>query len=233
MKYNTKTCLALLALGGASLSFAQSTNTITPPPRPDGSVSSRAPFPSQRNDVKSPDGHAIDASAPAATVPASEQLPAPAVAVMGPAPSTSTTAVVITPPAVTTEAALSPTGRTTVSVASSLESTRIAPTIQAATFASRETTVADIDARLTASEKSLAALRSSSSEMSASGKTQFKTADDVVKEREKALRSSIRAARNASETEWDSARSKLAADYEAYASALASVDAAAGTAPVR
>jgi hypothetical protein len=231
MKY-PKTYLALLALGGASLSFAQSTNTISPPPKPDGSVGSRAPFPQSRNDVKSPDGSAIDASAPAATVPA-EPLPAPAVTVMGPTPSTTTTAVVVTPPAATTDAALSPTGRTMISAAASLESTRISPSIRAATFTSRESTVADIDARLTASEKSLAALRSSSSEMSASGKTQFKTADDVVKEREKALRSSIRAARNASETEWDSARSKLAADYEAYASALASVDAAAGTAPIR
>lgn len=226
MNYS-KTCVALLAVAGASLSFAQSTNTISPPPRADGSVMSRAPFPQSRNDVKAPDGQALDASAPAATVP-QEPLPAPAVTVMGPAPSATTTAVVVTP-AASPDAALSPTGRTTVSAASSLESTRIAPSIRAATFASRESTVADIDARLTASEKSLAAMRSSSAEMSASGKTQFKTADDVVKEREKTLRSSIRAARNASESEWDSARSKLAADYEAYASALASADAAAGT----
>ena len=121
---------------------------------------SRAPFPQSRNDVKAPDGQALDASAPAATVP-QEPLPAPAVTVMGPAPSATTTAVVVTP-AASPDAALSPTGRTTVSAASSLESTRIAPSIRAATFASRESTVADIDARLTASEKSLAAMRSSS-----------------------------------------------------------------------
>jgi hypothetical protein len=225
MKY-PKTCLALLAMGGAAVSFAQSTNTISPPPRQDGSVMSRAPFPQQRNDVTPPDGQAVDASAPAATVPASEQLPEPAITVLGPAPATSATAVVVTPPAATSNASLTPTGR--VAVATSLESTRVAPTIRAATFASRDQTIADIEARLTASEKPLASLRSSTGEMSASGKTQFKTADDVVKEREKALRSSMRAARNASNAEWESARSKLAADYEAYASALASVDAAAG-----
>lgn len=237
MKY-PHTCLALLAmsgvaLGGVSPAFAQSVSrepiVITPPAKPDGSNASRAPFAAARpfDDVRPADGQPVDIGVPPNT-PASNSepaLPPPAVAILGPRPDATATTTVVTVPADTT---LTPTGRSTVAVATSLEATRVVPSLRAATHSSREQVIADVEARLTASEKPLASLRSSASEMSATGRTQFKSSDDAVKERERALRSSIRAARNASAAEWEAARSRLAADYEAYAAALASLDAAAG-----
>lgn len=227
MKY-PKTCLAVLALSATALSFAQ---TLSRPAKPDGSNASRAPFPAERpfDDVKPADGEAVDQGVPPntpATAPA--PAPAPAIAVFGPAPEASASASVATSTPAASAETLSPTGRSTVAVATSLESTRIVPSIRSATHASRDQVITDIEARLSAADKSLGSVRSSSSEMSATGRTQFKAAEDAAKEKEKALRDSIRAARNASSAEWESARSKLAADYEAYVAAVGSLDASAG-----
>lgn len=244
---HSNTCLALLAFGGVALGglsplLAQSYESrqpivITPPARPDGSNRSRAPFLAERkfDDARPADGQPIDIGVPPntpATNPEPHPLPPPTVAILGPRPDAAPAAVATVPVATETPA-LSMTGRPTVGVSTTLETTRIVPSIRSASFASREQVLSDIESRLGAADKSLAAMRGTTAEMSASGRTQFKASDDAVKERERTLRESLRAARNASSSEWDSARSKLAADFEAYASALASLDAAAGIAPMR
>lgn len=233
MKKYTKSCLVLAVLGGASLSFAQ---TITPPAVPDGSNRSRAPFAAERpfNDVKPIDGQAIDTGVPpntAATAPA--PMPPPAISVYAPAsPAAPDAAISVTAPAAT-ESQLSMTGRATVGVSTSLESARVVPSIRSSMYESRAALFSDVDARLDASDKALSDARKASKDMSDSGKAQFKASEDLVKEKEHTLRESLRAAKKANATEWESARTQLAADYESYVSAVGSLDASAGIQPLR
>jgi hypothetical protein len=83
----------------------------------------------------------------------------------------------------------------------------------------------DVEQRLAASESAVAAARNSMSQMSATGRQSFNTAADEVKAKAKDLRKSLKEARKASATEWDSARAQLAADFDAYAASLARMDA--------
>lgn len=181
---------------------AQKPIVMTPPAFPDGSNWSRAPFPAQRphDDVKGPDGQAIDNLPP--NTPSTNiepEIPAPRVAIFQPVQ-----------PTATVDATLLPTGR--VSVAMSMDATNVAQQIRAGTAASREQVLNDIEARLSASERTLTTM-SSSSDLNAE-----------VKARARALRKSIDHARS----DWSKHQSQLAADYEAYAAALARVDAANG-----
>lgn len=200
---------------------------ITAPAVQSGSNSARAPFIASRpfDDARKPDGQAIDRNVPPNT-PASDRepnaLPEPRLAILQ-----------RTPAPFATDPGLLPTGRTTVSVATTIDTASVAPTIRAGTFEAREQVAADIESRLKNADTALASVRNSSAQMSAAGRTQFKAAEDDVKDREKALRKSLRAARKASAAEWDAARTQLAADYEAYASAVARVDAATGVTPGR
>lgn len=227
-KIVTLTIGALMCVGISTVSGqSQKPTVITPPAVKDGSNWSRAPFPAQRqnDDVKSPDGRAIDNLPP--NTPASNvepPKPAPTVAILQPAPSPTVTA---------TDPGVLPTGRPTVAVASTLDATQFGPTIRAGTHASRDQLIADIESRVKASETAVSSFRSSMSEMSADGRKAFNAAADDVKDKAKALRKSIKAAQKASASEWDSARAQLAADYDAYAAALARIDSTAGLTPVR
>lgn len=233
MKY-PNTCFAFLALAvavpaGVTTASAQVAGSrdpivITPPAVPNGSNSSRAPFVAERrfDDVKPADGQAIDQDVPPntpATDPEPNPLPTPTVAIFQPAP---------TPFA---DPGLLPTGRPTAGVATSLNATQTAATIRAGVFESREQMLADVEARINVADTAMRGMRSSVRQMSAEGRTQFRAAEDQVKQTERALRNSIKAARKASATEWESARAQLASAFEAYAAALAHVDAVAGVAP--
>ena len=68
----------------------------------------------------------------------------------------------------------------------------------------------------------------SNSAMNDDARKSFDTAHDDVKAKEKALRKSIEAANKADASEWENARAQLAADYDAYAAAVASLDDSAG-----
>ncbi|HUR58007.1 MAG TPA: hypothetical protein VM029_09890 [Opitutaceae bacterium] len=231
MKYPT-TRLAFAAASLAALasfsstSFAQENRkpiVLTPPAVNNGSNASRAPFPAARpfDDVKAPNGEPIDKNvAPntPATDPEPNALPEPKVAIFQ-APR---------PAGLLNDPGIMPTGRSTVAVATSVDSVTVVPTIRAGMYESRDQVLTDIETRLKNSNTAMSTIRSTSSSMSESGRMQFKAAEGQVKEREKALRKSIKAARKANAQEWDAARTQLAADYEAYASALASVDASAG-----
>jgi len=233
MKYSHTRFIAFTigaVAAGLSAVSAQSTKPviITPPAVKDGSNASRAPFPAARefDDVKAPDGQAIDNTAP--NTPAANLEPAipPApVAVLQPAPAT---AIVVAPAptVVVTEPVLTPTGRSTVVVASSLDAAAFTPIILSTTMASRDQMLSDIEMRLTNSEKAMDTFRSSVSQMSADGRRQFGLAEEAVKDSAKELKKSIKAAKKATDdAEWNSARAQLAADYAAYAAAVASVDA--------
>lgn len=229
---NSNTRLALAALGAAAISFstsfAQSESrkpiVITPPAVKDGSNASRAPFPAARpaDDIKAPDGQPIDANVPPNTTATNTEpnvLPEPRVAIFQSGRP---------PGGITADPGVLPTGRTNMSVATSLDSVTVVPSIRAGAYDGRDHVFTDVEARMKASDTAVSSIRSTSRNMSDSGRTQFNAADAQVKESEKALKKSLKAARKANASEWDAARAQLAADYEAYASALASVDAAAG-----
>lgn len=240
------------AAGLAAEAFAQAGKpVIISAPRHDGSAWSAAPFPAQRqfDDVKGPDGHAIDRLPPNTEATNNEPpLPAPRVAIFQSTPEVDASAVAVAPAApapvvvaqtpaepapvviaqTPAEPVLTPTGRSTVAVASTLDAAMYSPTIRASTYEARAQTVADIENRLTASESALASVKASASSMNDDARKSFDTAHDDVKAKEKALRKSIEAANKADASEWENARAQLAADYDAYAAAVASLDASAG-----
>lgn len=228
MKYPHTRLVASLAIGAlagfSSSSFAQSDGrpiVISPPAVNNGSNWSRAPFPAQRqfDDTKGPDGKAIDETGPNSPV-AKIEPPAPPVrvAILQPSPA----------PAFGVEPGLLPTGRTTIVVAAPLDATTFAPSIRSMTFASRDQMLNDIEARVKSSEKAIASLHGTTNQMGTAGRQQFNTAADDVKAKAKALRKSLKDARKATDAQWDAARAQLAADYEAYAAAVAQIDAATG-----
>lgn len=231
MKKSSQRILTTLAIGalasaGISTALAQSQSSgkptvMSPPAVNNGSNWSRAPFPAQRlfDDVKAPDGAAIDNLPPNTPATNVEPPPPPArVAIMQPTPAPTVTA---------TDPGLLPTGRSTVAVATTLDATTFAPSLRAAPHSSRDTIIADVETRLAASESAVASVRSSSSQMSAAGRQSFNAASDDAKDKAKALRKSLDKARKAGPTEWESARAQLAADFDAYASSLAHIDAMA------
>jgi hypothetical protein len=231
MKYTTTRLVAFIGAIAAFAPLTLSAQTpnrpsaptiITYPAVPNGSNASRAPFPAARHndDVTPPNGMAFDQAVPPntpSTTPEPFPLPAAAVAIAQPrvAPG------------------LEPTGRPATGAAVALDATRIEPTIRSATFENRDEVISDLDSRVRSSRTAMAEFRRTESEMSTEGRAQFQSAADDVRAKEKALEKSLKAARHASAAEWDTARAQLAADYDAYAAALARVDATAGIAPAQ
>jgi hypothetical protein len=227
MKYPHTRLLASLAIGaltaaGLSTTSAQSNVgkpiVISPPAVQNGSNWSRAPFPAQRqfDDTKGPDGKAIDETGPNS----------PAANIEPPAPSARV--AIAQPAASATDPALLPTGRSTVVLATPLEVTTFAPSIRTMTISSRDQMLNDIESRVKSSEHAVASLRSG--QMGAQGRQQFDAVADDVKAKAKALRNTIKDARKATDAKWDSVRTQLAADYEAYAAAIGRIDATTGAA---
>jgi hypothetical protein len=124
-----------------------------------------------------------------------------------------------------------PTGRLREAVAAALDVQNFAPTLRAATIASRGQVITAIESRVGSAETALHAIEKSTAEMSEDGRRQFTAASGEAKAKARALRQSVEAARRANENEWDGARAQLAADYYAYAAALARIDSARGVAP--
>ncbi|HVU32241.1 MAG TPA: hypothetical protein VHE61_02320 [Opitutaceae bacterium] len=224
----------LLAVAGAAVIaaaptvFAETHNRasaptiITPPAVPDGSNMSRAPFPAARpfNDVLPPSGHAIPQDMPPntpSTNPDPIAPPPPAFAILQPREAPG----------------LMPTGRPSTGASVALDPAHMEPAIRSSSFASRDDIVDSVRVRMRQSEVTMLEFRRTESDMSPEGRTQFRTADDEVRARGKQLEHSLRAAARASSENWDAARAQLAADYDAYADALASVDTAVGVAPAR
>ncbi len=231
MKYTISALFAvstMAALVTAPTSFAGTHKrasapvVIQMPAIPDGSNWSRAPFPSERpqNDVTPPNGEAFDQNIPPntpATTPEPFAPPPPAVAIFRPrvAPSEM------------------PTGREAVSASVGLDAAQLVPSIRNSSYGTRDDLVDSLRVRVRRSEESVAAFARTESEMSEQGRSQFQALRADVKARDKALERSLRAAVDASAAGWDSARAQLAADYDAYAAAVARMDAAVVVPPAR
>ena len=213
MKYiTTHKFAALLAsamtIAGTNVAIGQNTNTrpevgepavvISHPPIRNGSNAARAPLPVHRpfeyERVTDDGGIPSDAKVVANHIgsPTAEQIAANMTPSTATGPAYATTIVTQTP-------GLAPTGQTSATM--SLDAARVAPTIRVASFSNREQVLSDIETRIA---------------------TVSATAGTAAKEKERALRASIQNARSASAQEWENARAKVAADYEAYAQALAS-----------
>ena len=237
----TSLLLGLLVTTGLSAAPAAPKNenphankptVITPPAVKDGTAeATRAPFPSSRqfDNDKGPNPKALE-NAPDST-PATEPRVAPPtdVRVKREMPAPNDTKVTLPAPA---DPGSLPTGRTTAAVATTIDP-KLGRSIRDTTVATRDQLMTDIESRITASENAVSAINKTTREMSAAGREQFRAASDDVKEKAKALKKSMQAARKASGPEWESARTQLAADYDAYVAALARIDTASAAAPVQ
>lgn len=234
MKYSIT---SLITLGAAALALAPSVVSagttkrasdpvvIPRPAIPDGSNYSRAPFPAARlqDDVTPPNGEAVDLDLPPNT-PSTNIEPTPPPAVVA----------ILTPqPGADADPGSLPTGRSVTAAAMSLDAANVDPMIRNAQYETREQLADNLRARLRQAEGAIAEFRRSQSTMSAEGRSQFKTLSSAANDREKALERSVRSALKASSAEWEQARAQLASDYQAYATAVAQIDAAAGVAPMR
>jgi hypothetical protein len=231
MKYNTPlvSLVTLGALVAAALPTVNAQNSrnsdpnarpivMTPPAVKDGSNWSRAPFPAARpmDDTKSPDGQAVDRTAP--NTPASNTeppVPPAPIAILQPSiPSATAGAIAVFTP-----------------VSTSMDSVAFVPTIHASTYTAREQLISDIEQRVANSDAGLASYRATINQMSTDGRRAFDSAADNVKDTAKALQKSIKNARKAKDSNWEASRAELASAYEAYAAALARVDASTGATP--
>ena len=203
---------------------------ITPPAAKDGSNESLTPLPAarRRDETQGPSAQAREQAPVSPPAPENRRPPSNVrIKVERISPGENVAQAQAKADA---EPVLTPTGRSQAAVAAPLDSQNFAPTLRAATPASRGKLIGDVESRIASAETALNAAEKSSAEMSESGRRQFKAASDYAKRKEQALRKSIHAARNASEDDWESVRAQLGADYHAYAAALAQIDSVTGAA---
>ena len=223
--------ISAVAMNGISSGFAQADHgrkpvVIQAPAVANGSNWSRAPFPAARqfDDVRPADGQAIDKNLPpntASTDPNPDPLPLPRVAIFQPAGRSAVG-----------DPGLLPTGRPTVAMSTGLDGAGVANSLRGAAHSSRDAVLADLESRWAVSHASIRAMRGSA-EMGTSGRAQFSALDEETKDLDKEMRKALREARYASAEDWESAKTRLASAYEAYAAGVARIDASAGLAPVR
>lgn len=102
--------------------------------------------------------------------------------------------------------------------------------IQGATFSTRKELATGIDSRINASMKAVNELQQRAEAAGDKSRQEFAKALVEVRAREKALRSSLKAATMAKgESTWGEVQSALAKDYSAYAEAVASAETAANS----
>jgi hypothetical protein len=127
--------------------------------------------------------------------------------------------------------ATTPAPNTTISVggdiSSAMNSAATLRDLNTATFATRDTVLTQVDARLDNARRATAELQRNSRNLSAEARTRFDAAYSDVEAREAALRRSENDARQASSSNWAQAQARLAADYDAYVQAVARAEAAA------
>ncbi len=228
MKFvNSRSLLAVIGLISAAGVYAQPASKVYVVPRApiqDGSNASRAPFPAHRlnDDVKAPNGQALDQDLPPNT-PATEPLP----------PPPPTVAILQRTSPSINEPTLAMTGRPTTGVTATLAPQQVAAAINGQDFSTREKLIDDIEVRVRSSEGVVRGFRDTELEMSPEARASFDAKAKDLEVKLNALRASSRAARAASDSEWAAARTQLAADYQAYVTTAASIDAAAGLPPAQ
>lgn len=93
--------------------------------------------------------------------------------------------------------------------------------IQSGDYNSRAQLASDIEQRLDSQKDALKMLKNEGRQLQGQARSNFNTAFDDVQAREKDLKHNLREARNASPDKWDSVRSELASNYQAFTAALA------------
>lgn len=99
--------------------------------------------------------------------------------------------------------------------------------VHTADFEARVQAVAAVKAKLGASERAVAALGAMADSLQGDSKAAFRVAIVDMKDRQKRLEASLSSAEKASADDWTLARAQLAADYGAYAEAVAQAEFAA------
>ena len=106
-------------------------------------------------------------------------------------------------------------------ISASLNSKATAAHIRNATRDNRDQVLADVDSSVKSSSRLLAELRQQAHVLRKDAREDFKSAAEEVRLREKALRESLQVARKAPDQQSAAAQSRLAANYEGYAAAVA------------
>jgi hypothetical protein len=101
--------------------------------------------------------------------------------------------------------------------------------IHAASRTEREQLATDIDERVAASSKAMAAMKTQSKSLNGDARAEFKSAAKDVDAREKELHASLKAARDASDETWVDRRASVAASYEAYTQSVGRAEAIAAS----
>jgi hypothetical protein len=110
----------------------------------------------------------------------------------------------------------------------SLRADETVSAIQSTRFATRDRLAANVEERLSATNNLLGELGARATASGDTSKAAFGRALAEVRDRERALRASLKAATTASsETAWGAAQSQLAQDYDAYARAVTEAEVAA------
>jgi hypothetical protein len=98
--------------------------------------------------------------------------------------------------------------------------------IQSTSFNERNPLLNEVSNRIEGGHRLISSLKSNPKATDAETRTEFKSALDDVKAKERILRRSLKEARNASNADaWTVAQGTLAADYEAYATAVTALNA--------
>lgn len=100
--------------------------------------------------------------------------------------------------------------------------------IRSANQSSRDALYSQVNGRLENAGRLVSDLDHRANELRGDAKTQFKAAAADIRDKERALKRSLNDVRKASNDNWSDAQARLAADYEAYATAIARAQAAAG-----
>ena len=95
--------------------------------------------------------------------------------------------------------------------------------IQSADYGSHAQLANDIEQRLDSQKESSKSLKTEGKRLEGQAKSDFKTAYDELETREKDLKRSVKEVRTVREEKWDSARSELASNFQAYMAAFARV----------
>jgi hypothetical protein len=114
----------------------------------------------------------------------------------------------------------------TAAVSTALNPSDTIHSIQSTTFDERRTLLNEVSDRIDAGDKLVSSLKRDPRALNTDVRTEFKSALDDVKAKEKFLKRSLKEASNASNVDaWTVAQGTLAADYEAYATAVAALNA--------
>lgn len=119
------------------------------------------------------------------------------------------------------------TGAEASGVVTVLNPGEMAREIRGTSETSRDMLTAKVNAKIETGDRVLSDINRQARELRGDARTQFKAAADNVRDTEKALKRTLNDARKATNETWSEVQARLAADYEAYAAAVARAHAAA------